>query len=143
MSRAREITVTDADGDVYSGVIGTIRSTSLGPNDHGLFDAWLNIEWPGGGIGVGGYALDGKPEPGTRDRVSTAYGMDFIRQIIATVGVSSWEKIPGREVIVLFKEGSNGWGGMSLGIANIMDEKKVFILKKHADAWLEREPETV
>ena len=58
-----------------------IRSTTLGVEDHGIFTAWLNLDYGGSGQGFGGWALDGKPVK--RDahsrRPGTAYGCEFIR----------------------------------------------------------------
>lgn len=131
----RTITV-EHDGQTYYGQLGTIRRTSLGFEDHGILSAHLHVEWPGGGVGVGGYCLD---QPKDRDggREGTAYGLDHIIQVIETVGVSSWEKLTGQHVIVLFNR-PNSLGLMSQGIAGVTNDK-VLVLKAHADAWREAE----
>lgn len=125
------------DGETYAGEIMRIKSTHLGYEDHGILTAWLHCEKQGGGIGVGGYCLD---EPFDRDakdytRTGTAYGLDHIIRIIETVGVGSWENLPGTDVIVLYK-GTGGWGGQSIGIAGLQNGK-VLILKQHAELWLD------
>jgi hypothetical protein len=135
-----EIRLTvEHDGVEYGGQIATIKSTALGFEDHGILTAWLHCEWQGGGIGVGGFCLDqttGKPDYA---RQGTAYGLDHIIRLIETVGVSKWEDLRGKHVIVLFN-GTSAWGAQSVGIANVTDPKKVLILREHADSWLESEP---
>jgi len=123
------------NGKTYSGRIAKIESTSLGFQDHGILTAMLHCSWSGGGIGVGGYCLDQPKDKGGRDysRTGTAYGLDHIIRIIETVGVDSWEKLTGKDVIVLF-DGDSGLGRMSVGIAGLLNDK-VLILKEHAESW--------
>ena len=129
--------VIEHQGKSYSGQIAVIKKTEFGVNDHGIMSADLHCEWEGGGIGVGGYCLDTKPNPETNKREGSAYGLDFIMRILDTVGVYTWEKLVGQKVVVLFEEGKSGWGGTSCGIANILNDK-VFLMKEHADAWRAR-----
>jgi hypothetical protein len=136
----RTITV-EHDGKTYSGQLARIDSTSFGSQDHGIVSAWLHCSWKSGGIGVGGFCLD-TPKPkdqraaGDYTRLGTAYGLDHLMQIMATVGVETWEKLPGQQVIVLFEDGRDGWGSTSVGIAGVLNDK-VLILKQHADSWRE------
>lgn len=81
-----------------------IESTSLGGYDGGtsVMTCWLHLSYGGSGQGFGGYGLD---EPygdraGIRNRRGTAYGMEFITRIIATVGVDKWEDLPGKHIRV-------------------------------------------
>src|SRR5690606_28267458 len=111
------------NGIAYGGQVGTITATRLGYQDHGILTADLTIEWPGGGVSVGGFALD---EPRDREgkdhsRKGTAYGLDHIIRIIETVGVEKWEDLKGERVIVLF-EGASAWSSQSVGIAHVTDE---------------------
>ncbi|WP_372699397.1 hypothetical protein [Arthrobacter sp. JSM 101049] len=128
------------NGKTYTGQPATIKGTALQFEDHGIFTAWLHLEWKGGGIGVGGYCLD-TPEKDDNGkfarRVGTGYGADHIMRVIETVGASSWEKLPGREVFVLF-EGKSLWGSTAAGLAGVTNEK-VLILKEHAESWSEKE----
>lgn len=128
--------VVKRDGVEYSGRIGTIKSTMLGFQDHGIMTAQLVVEWPGGGVAVGGYRLDESlhGKAGDYSQRGTAYGLDQIIRIIETVGVESWEQLKGQQVVVLF-DGDGGWGAQSVGIASTVDESKVFILSEHAKAW--------
>ncbi len=134
---ARTITISH-NGVEYGGQIGTIKSTRLGEEGHGILTASLAVEWTGGGVNAGGYCLD---EPRDRDgrdysRRGTAYGLDHVMRIMETVGVESWEKLVGQQVVVLF-EGRSAWGAMCVGIASTTDEDRVLIFKEHADSWRE------
>lgn len=133
-------TTIQHEGKTYAGQIGTIKSTQLGVQDHGVMTATLNVEWSGGGIGVGGYTLDSprKDDNGKfLGRIGTAYGLDHVMRLLETVGVDRWEQMPGKQVIVLF-EGEGGWGSISCGIAGITNEK-VFDVKAHVKEFLELE----
>lgn len=131
----RTITIEHA-GKSYGGQIGTIKSTRLGFEDHGILTTSLTVEWQGGAIGVGGFCLDEPKDREAKDysRRGTAYGLDHIIRIIETVGVAKWEDLVGKQVIVLF-EGASLWGAISVGIASTTDDDKVLILKDHADEW--------
>lgn len=131
-------TTIENGGKTYAGRIGTIRRTALGTQDHGIVSATLHVEWHGGGIGAGGYCLDGsrKDDNGKHlGRFGTAYGLDHIMRILETVGVDRWEDLPGKQVIVLF-EGASVWGATSCGIAGITNEK-VLDFKDHAESFVE------
>lgn len=124
------------DGKTYAGQIATIDSTTLGWEDHGILTANLNCSWKGGGISVGGFCLD--QSTGTPDytRRGTAYGLDHVMRLMEAVGVNRWEKLPGKQVIVLFdaKPGAATWGRQSVGIAGLLNET-VLILTDHAEGW--------
>lgn len=131
------ITLTvEHDGTEYVGEIMTIESTRFGWEDHGILTAHLHCKYDGGGVGVGGFCLDVKGESDSFshvDRVGTAYGLDHLMKLMVTVGVTSWEALPGTDVIVL-STGEGGWGSMSLGIAGLKNGR-VLLLKEHAEAW--------
>lgn len=136
---ARNLVIEEA-GIEYGGQIGTIKSTALGWESHGVLSASLIIEWKGGGVSVGGFCLD-EPvdrESGNYDRKGTAYGLDHIMWIMKTVGVEKWEALVGKQVIVLFK-GKSAWGSQSVGIASTTDESQVLVLANHAQAWRDAE----
>lgn len=71
-----------------------ITSTSLGVEDHGIFTAWLTLDYGGGGQSFGGFALDTWDEA-RKKRIGSAYGMEFIARILETLEVATWEKLPG------------------------------------------------
>ena len=127
------------NGEAYTGEIATIESTRLGYQDHGILTADLTLRWGSSGISVGGYALD-RPtaaHDGSRGREGTAFGLDQIIQILSTVGVSRWEDLKGKQLIVLF-DGDGGWGTIAVGIASTTDEDRILIFKQHAASWKER-----
>lgn len=74
-----------------------IESTFFGTEDHGIFTAWLTLSYGGSGQGFGGYRLDGPIQQNGRlkGRVGTAYGMQFVMEILRVLGVESWEKLKG------------------------------------------------
>jgi hypothetical protein len=131
----RKLTI-EHNGVTYGGQIGTISATRLGYQDHGILTADLTVDWPGGGVSVGGFVLDEPKDREGRDytRRGTAYGLDHVIRLMETVGVAKWEDLRGRQVVVLF-EGGSAWGAQSVGIASTTDEDKVFVLKEHAAQW--------
>lgn len=140
---ARTITV-EHNGTTYYGHIAKIESTMLGLEDHGIVTAYLHLKWDSSGIGVGGYCLDAPVQnaDGTHShREGTGYGLDHLMRLTQTVGVSTWEKLTGADVIVLFKT-PNSLGSTASGIAGLHNGK-VMILKEHADQWKADHPEAV
>jgi len=74
-----------------------IRSTRLGVEDHGIFSAYLDLDYGGGGQSFGGYALDGCPverRAGSK-RVPTRFAGLFIARVLEVLEVGTWEKLPG------------------------------------------------
>jgi len=112
------LTIT-LDGAEYSAQPATIRSTMLGVEDHGIMSFWLHCEWPGSGVGVGGFSLDDKPAAGDRfgRRRPHAICGHVIAETLTCVGVSSWEKLTGQRCHVLF-DGPHLIGSHAVGIAN-------------------------
>ena len=92
-----------------------IQSTQFGICDHGIMTFFLNLEWGGGGQGLGGYALDGG-----NPRRGSGIGILAIREILETVGVENWEDLKGKLVRVKHF----GWGSIRKPIiGNIMEDK--------------------
>jgi len=75
----------------------TIKSTSLGVEDHGIFTCNLELSGDGWGCGFGGYALD-EWNPEAKRRIGTAYGMEFIGAILRTLEVETWEQLRGQHI---------------------------------------------
>lgn len=101
-----------------------ITSTSIdnGDDDHGIFTVWLTLEFDGGGCGFGGYGMDVYDKE-KRCRIDSR-GMigEYLKAIMDVVGVSNWEDVKGKYVVAE----TEGWGGHTLGIRNIIDEDKWF-----------------
>lgn len=73
-----------------------IERTMLGVEDHGILTCMLTLNYGGSTQGFGGFSLDRYTgERGEGHREGTAYGMEFIRRILETVGVGRWEELPG------------------------------------------------
>ncbi|MBB1025250.1 MULTISPECIES: hypothetical protein [unclassified Dietzia] len=124
-------TSIEIDGTSYEAQLATVSSTALGMNDRGLFTASITCTWEGGGISpTGDYCLDTpqRDEDGKfLGRVGTGRGMDYITRVLEVTGVSTWEKVTGRRLWVLFPQGAGGWGSRSVGIASVdSDEHLVF-----------------
>lgn len=136
----RTLTI-EHNGTTYYGHIAKIKSTHLGLEDHGIATAYLHCEWDGAGIGVGGYGLDAPVERDGKfsHREGTGYGLDHLMALVRTVGVESWEKLAGANVIVLFKTKSS-LGSTAAGIAGLHNNR-VLILKEHAEQWKANHPE--
>jgi hypothetical protein len=79
-----------------------IESTYLGCEDHGIFTCNLILDYGGGGQRFGGYSMDkhnGERNANSR-RIGTAYGCEFIKRILDTLGVESWERLPNTHIRV-------------------------------------------
>lgn len=146
MTATREFIVRHAGVD-YSAHIATIKSTSLTYEDHGILTMYSVLEWPGGGVSFGGYGLDEPTfEPPTADgkrgkfigRKPTAYGLDFILQVMKVAGVDTYERIAGQRVLALFDYKANGstWGAQVQGLAHIDDKDRIFLPKEHVKLWV-------
>lgn len=96
-----------------------ITATTFGVEDHGILTCWLYLEWEGGGVGFGGYSLDGWSQKDQK-RIGSGLGLDFLTRIMEVVGVEKWEDLKGK-YIRLETEGYAG--GMALGIGNLIKDE--------------------
>jgi hypothetical protein len=76
-----------------------IDRTFLGIEDHGIFTFILYLDYGGSGQGYGTHALDNFDKK-LEARVGTAFGCEFIMQVLQTVGVYSWEELKGKHIRV-------------------------------------------
>ena len=76
-----------------------IKSTMLGVEDHGIMTARLFLDGGGWGQGFGGFGFDYEDRQQGR-RVGEGFGIGFIRGVLDTLEVSTWEKLPGTFVRV-------------------------------------------
>lgn len=94
-----------------------IDQVSLGTEDSGIFTCLLYIR--GDGItGFGGYALDSYDQKLERRR-GTAYGLEFIMQILRTLEVGNWEKLPGTPIRIE----TTGIGGRITRIGHFLKDR--------------------
>lgn len=80
--------------------LAKIKSTFLGPEDHGILTAYVNLLYaePGGKIGSSGQGFGGYD-------LRTVFAGPFIKHTLAAVGVRSWDDLPGKMVWV-----DSDWG---------------------------------
>ena len=71
-----------------------IEGTMLGYEDHGIMTCFIYLDYGGSGQGFGGYGLDDCNKVGEK-RKATAYGLAFIKGILDTLEVNSWEGLKG------------------------------------------------
>jgi hypothetical protein len=71
-----------------------ISSSSLGMEDHGILTAWLHMLGDGWGQGFGGFALDAWNETARKRVGNVACGI-FVRRVLETLELDSWEKLAG------------------------------------------------
>ena len=71
-----------------------ITGTMLGKEDPGIMTCYITLDY-GGPIQVfGGYTLD-EYDKQKKTRIGTAYGLEFIREILEVLEVDTWEKLKG------------------------------------------------
>lgn len=83
-----------------------ISKTMLGFEDHGILTAFVSLKYDGGSQRFGGRVLKGK------------YCAEFITRILETVGVKTWEELPGKLVRVVHTNSS------VYEIQHIIEDKK-------------------
>jgi hypothetical protein len=72
-----------------------IEGTTLGVEDHGIFTAMISLDYGDSGHqGFGGYAFDEWQEE-KKKRVGVGFGIDFIRSVLETLEVETWEDLIG------------------------------------------------
>lgn len=72
-----------------------IESTILGTEDHGIMSCMIFLEYGDSGHqGFGGYSLDTWSKAHNK-RIGTAWGLEFIKRVLETLEVTSWEKLKG------------------------------------------------
>lgn len=71
-----------------------IESTKLGFDRGAIMSCWLHLDYGGGGQGFGGYVLWNS----YHDDYETKWGAEYIESVLKTVGVESWEELPGKHI---------------------------------------------
>ncbi len=97
-----------------------IESTMLGIEDCGVMSCMLYLKFEGSGQGFGGYTLDQYIESRKR-RVGWGPGLDFIMQILTTVGVTKWEDLKGKYIRV--RHDQPGLRGKIVAIGHIIEDR--------------------
>lgn len=125
----------EIDGVDYTMLPARIETTTLGVEDHGLFTAVLCLDFDSvSGQCTPGCILDDKPDATGRRRGS-AYGLDFIMEVLRVVGVDHWERLKGQRVYAL-KRVDEGWSGLIEGLASISrPDMEYIVFRAHSTAW--------
>jgi len=76
-----------------------ITTVMLGYEDHGIFTCVVGLQYDGAGQTFGGYCLDRWDEKEKR-RIGTAYGLDWILQLLKTLEVRNIKELEGIPVRV-------------------------------------------
>lgn len=124
MTYANIATTITIDDKTYFADLGRVDGTMLGVEDHGIFMAYLYLDYAGSSQGAGGYALDEYNADKNR-RVGSAYGLDWIMRTLEVAGVYKWEDLKG---VYLYALKEDRWG-MVKGLVNAGDKSKVFIFE--------------
>lgn len=103
-----------------------ITYTKLGKEDHGILTFFVGLEFDGGGVGFGGYALDSYDKDLKKRVCVSGKGLDAIVEILDVIGVDNWEDLPGNYCRIKHK----GWGGRVDEIGNII-KNKWFNIREH------------
>lgn len=107
--------------------IARIESTMLGIEDHGIMTAMLHVSYGGSGQGIGGYAFD-QYEEETGKRAGTAFGTEWIMNVLRVAHVDEWEKLKGKYIIILNED--LDYNSKVLGIKSLPpDGDEIFIFK--------------
>lgn len=81
----------------------------FGFEDHGILTFWLMLEYEGGSVGWGGYAL------------GNGFTEKAIAAILNTVGVETWEELKGK--LVRYERGWAGSHSAGRKLGNIISDK--------------------
>lgn len=128
---AQRETIITHNGKEYLAEICSVRETFLGIEDHGLFAAILELEGQSWGTHFHFSVLDGNPRESLGERTPTAYGMFVLKEILNTLGVTSWEKVKWQKLFLLRDKVTD----MPQGIAHLEDEDKILIVEDLKDLY--------
>lgn len=135
-SEVKRTLVVQSDDVTYEGEIMTVASTMLGYEDHGIFTAIIELQSGSSHQSAGAYFLDDrrhKDHDDGPDPVGTAAGIDYLQRVMRVLAVESWEQVKGKRVIALRAKAF----GTIVGLSNIDEADRVFIVQEWADEWRE------
>lgn len=127
---SRQILITYGD-TTYQAEVATIKRTHVGYEDHNIPSFDIEFAGPSWGQCLGARGIERNDGV-----ILKGLALTFMFDVIDTVGVRSWEQLPGRQVLVL--RDSTGRSGMITGIANLVEENKILILDTLIDDWMDR-----
>jgi|SRR3972149_1296728 len=109
--------------------IAKIESTFLGFEDHGIFTAWLTLDYGGSGQGVGLHTLSYNKD----GHIGAPGGINYIIRILKACGVEEWGKLKGRTIYVIKED--DGWDAKVLGIGPLPTESGKDFLFDEVVLW--------
>jgi len=104
------------DGVEYEVQLARVSNYAFEREEHGIFTDNIVFEGSGWGQGLGGYSLD-EYDPISKERIGTAYGMDFIIECYKQLGRIG---TIGQQVAVF--RSSSGWGGKIDGFVRVSSD---------------------
>jgi len=107
-----------------------IGSTMLGIEDHGIMTFFVHLSGEGWGQGLGGFAIDKYGGTHEADRPGFGPAVTAIRKILETVGVETWEDLPG----TLVRAKIEGLGSSRTPIIGHYMKDQWFDLKEFTEA---------
>src|SRR6202000_1870240 len=94
-----------------------IESTLLGYEDRGILTAYVFYKGEGWGGGFGGYGMDSY-DKNSAMRIALPFCGEFIKSVLDTVGVRTWEELKGKHIRV----DHAGLGGRTMRIGHIIED---------------------
>lgn len=85
-------------------MIAKIRGTTLGYEDHGIFTAYLELDYGSSAQGAGGMMFD-YFDKDLDKRIGRGEGIQWIAGVLGACGVRTWEEVKGRTVIAITESG--------------------------------------
>ena len=110
--RARELKVEN----------GVIESVTITNDEHGCLTAWLNLNFNGGGCGMGGFHLGRGQGGNLEDDPGKSYCAEWISRCIVSLtdtGYGTWEGLKGKPIRAL----SEGLGGGIVAVGHFFQDK--------------------
>ena len=118
--------------------IAKIEDTFLGWEDHGIFTAWLTLDYGSSGQSVGMYTLSYRPPP-EYEHIGSPGGINHIMKILEACGVDQWERLKGRTIYAIRE--SEDWNSKVIGIGPLPTEGGKDFLFADVILWPDLEKE--
>lgn len=98
-----------------------IEAVSLGAESHGIMTAYVTLKMDGGGVSLGGYALDTYDKTQQKRVPTVAMGV-FVHGVLDAVECSDWSKLVGKPCRVKF-DGESMWGAQVIAIGHFIKDR--------------------
>lgn len=104
---------TKRDGEIRNAVIASAR---LDDAERGLLNAWLDLDYGGGGQGFGGHVLYLPESYRHHTLAEPNFAGRFIWRVMEIAGVTRWDLLKGKTVRVRVE------GGLAVAIGHIIKD---------------------